>query len=614
MSNIHRLKHTFTSGELSPLMENRTDFDRYVNGCKTLKNAVCITQGPAARRPGFEFIYDLTSLGMDLTKPSVRMIPFIFNETQAYVMIFFYHVDGFARVVFAAQDGGLLIYPDPAPTECPSGTTITPPVNIGDIIYLVLPADWDIDAFDWAQSADEMYIAQPDVAPHILTRHGHTCWTADIITFTDPPADWSAIKGWPEKVTFHQQRLAFAANTIRRQTVWLSKAGSFLDFGISSPIVDSDAVTFTLDSGTQNKIQWMISAKSLNIGTLGNEWTVSGATRTALTPENILAQRQTNNGSEPIKPLMVGLTTLFIERHGRTMNEFVYDYTYDSYKNSDITVLAPHLTEHYSVIDWTYQQTPDSIIWCVREDGEIIALTYQREHKVIGWHHHDTDGFFKAITAIPGDTREDDVWTIVNRVIDGVAKFYIERMSDWFKGSTAQEGQFLDSWIEYSGVPAQVMTGLDHLEGKEVHILADGMVHPPTVVVSGEVTLNGEYSEVLIGLPYITEIRPLLADIPDTKGTSIGRMQRTCYIDVILYNSLGMYIGRDDSEDGETEEEIPFRVPGDLTGQAVPLYNGIKHLSFMEGFDRKAEYFIRQKQPLPLTVLGVVDSTEVLDG
>jgi hypothetical protein len=243
----------------------------------------------------------------------------------------------------------------------------------------------------------------------------------------------------------------------------------------------------------------------------------------------------------------------------------------------------------------------------------MIALTYQRDHKVVGWHTHDTEGLVKAVTAIPGETREDDVWIVVNREINGLAKFYIERLSDWFTGTEAVEGQFLDSWIEYSGPPANHMAGLSHLEGKLVHILADGTVHPPQIVVAGQVTLNNKYSEVLIGLQYITEIRPFLMDLPSKTGTAFGRMQRIVNVDVNLYNSLGMYLGRDDSEDGETSEEIPFRVPGDLTGQAVPLYNGIMHLTFPEGFDRKSEYFIRQEQPLPLTVLGVIDSIEVFE-
>lgn len=591
---VHRLKHTFTAGELSPMMHARSDFERFRNGCRKLYNAVCATQGPAVRRPGFQFIYDLTTIGLDIADPQIRLIPFIFNELQAYVMIFYMHTDGTPRMVLGTGTGLVT-----------SG---------GSVVSLTLVSGWDNTAFDWAQSADEMYIAQPGLQPHIIRRTSHTSWTLIAKTFTDQPSDWSASNGWPERVTFHQQRLAFAANTLRRQTIWMSKAGDFDDFGVSSPVIDSDAVTFTLDSGTQNKIQWITSGKSLHVGTLGNEWTVVGGTQTALTPSNILAQRQTNNGSEPNKPLLVGLTTLFVERHGRTVNEFVYDYTFDSYKTSDMAILSPHITQNYSISDWTYQQTPDSIIWCVRADGDLLGITYQRQHKVVGWHHHSTVGAFQAISSIPGDTREDDVWVATKRIINGSEKYYIEKMEDWFKEEEAEWGRFLDSHLVYEGVAVTTISGLDHLAGEYVDVLADGTVHPPVFVnLSGEITLNNEYSHVVIGLPYETEVWPYNADINTDAGTSFGRMQRITDVYIDIYNSLGMTIGRYDQEDGEYEEEVPFRVPGDLTGQQVPLYTGIVSLAFPEGFDREAAYFVKQTQPLPLTIRGVVDVVEVND-
>jgi hypothetical protein len=607
-----RLKHSFTAGELSPLMNDRVDFERYRNGCKTLTNMFCATQGPAVRRSGFEFVFDLNTIGVDTNDPALRMIPFIFNETQAYTMIFYRHTAGDARMVLgytnSAGESGL-VTGSGQPCDYDPGAPVIP---TDEVVTLFLPADWDIEKFDWAQSADEMYIAQPDLNPHIIKRHEHACWELVSVTFTDQPDDWSDEYGWPEKVTFHQQRIAFASNLLRRQTVWMSKAGDFSDFGVSSPLVDSDAVTFTLDSGTQNRIQWITSGKSLHVGTLGNEWTVSGNDQSSLTPSNILAQRQTNSGSEPNKPLLVGLTTLFVERHGRTVNEFVYDYTFDSYKTSDMAILSPHVTEFYSITDWTYQQTPDSIIWCVREDGRMLGITYQRQHKVVGWHQHHTDGEFKVVTCIPGRTREDDVWTVVQRTIDGVVKLYVEKLADWFKSESANDGRFLDSFLVYKGDPESQITGAVHLRNTLCDVLADGTVHPPVMVdVEGKFILNKEYSHVVIGLPYESEVRPHLTDADTRDGTSRGRTQRITNITIDLYRSLGMYIGRYDIEDGDKEEEVPFRVPGDLMGQAVPLYTGWYDLSFPEGYDEEAEYFIKQKQPLPLTVRGVVDEVEV---
>jgi len=308
---------------------------------------------------------------------------------------------------------------------------------------------------------------------------------------------------------------------------------------------------------------------------------------------------------------MVGLATVFIERHGRTMNEFKYEYTTDSYETSDRSVLATHFTDYYSMVDWTFQQMPDQVIWIVRDDGAMLGCTYQREHEVVGWHLHDTQGKFQAVTCLPGSARTDVVWTTVQRTIQGVIHIYLERLADEFTGTKASEGRFLDSFTVKAPVGA-VVSGLEHLEGFIVSILANGTVHPDRTVTAGQITLdNSSYTEVVVGLQYISEVRPYLQDLGMDSGTVKGRMARILHVDIDFYNTLGGFIGRVDQEDGEQEEELVFRVPADLMGEEVPLFSGIYHYPYLEGYDREVDYFIRQKQPLPMTVRGVVDVVEV---
>lgn len=681
---VHRLSKSFTSGEITPLLYGRVDFQRAVNGCKKLRNAVCLTQGPVTRRPGTEYLYDLVDAGLDVNDPKIRSIDFIFNENQAYTLIFFMHTDGTPRMV-VGTGSGLVVYSNPPADYCPpspiytesydgtgnydidyiltdiseitvihvdsSGveTTLTPttdytltindPVphtlNIskagldttgsshidvyrnnegiaGEIVVLPMVSGWDIENFDYAQSGDEIYIAQSGLNPHIIRRWGNECWELVSKTFTDQPSEWSDANGWPEVVAFHQQRLVFAATTTLRQTVWTSKAGDFDDFGVGSPVSDSDAITFTLDSGTQNKIVWIISTKSLNIGTIGNEWTVDGSNRTALTPTNILAQRQTNLGSEPIKPLVVGVTTLFVERYGRAVNEFVYDFNVDSYTTSDMAVIAEHFTRDYGIVSWAYQQTPHNIIWAVREDGSLIGITYQRQHDVIGWHLHTTmNGEIKSVTTIPGSGKEDEVWLIVKRTIDGNDRYYVEKLASFEYPSDAEDSLYLDSYYLYDSIATDTITGLDHLEGETVGVLADGTVHPDRTVSSGSITLTNEFSKVVVGKNIEAEVRPVVEQINARDGTSVGRVQRITSIDIDFYNTVGAILGRYDAEDGEEEEEILFRQPFHPTGTSIPLFTGIKHIDFFEGFDRDSEYFIKQSNPLPFTIRSIVDIIEV---
>lgn len=610
----NRLKSSFTAGEVSPLTFCRTDFDRYKNGCRKLYNAICLSQGPATNRSGTRFIYDISALDYDANDPKFRLVPFIFSETQAYVLIFYKHSSGTIKLIFGTSTG-LVVYSANPPTECPPTMPVYPPYTPGDIVSVDLPAEWDIDAFDWAQSADELYFAQLTLPPHILIRHSNECWElVDATTaMTDMPSDWSGVYGWPSKVVFHQQRLVFAATIIRGNTVWLSRAGDFTHFGkLDVTLVDADAVAFTLASGTQNNIVWLGSGKALFAGTVGDEWTIQGSSQPALTPNNILALRQTNNGSEAIKPVMVGQSTLFVEKHGRRINEFVYDYTMDSYKTSDLSIVSPHVTDDYSITDWAFQQTPDNIIWSIRADGDLLGLTYQRDHKVIGWHHHDTEGAFLNIACIPGSTREDQVFFMVKRVIDGVDKYYFEVLEDRFNAEDAEWGRFLDSHVVYHSTAVSQLSGLDHLEGKTVGILVDGLVHPDAVVTNGTVQFDGAYSHIVVGLKYESEIRPLLHD-PETQqyGSTLGRMQRITSLAINMYRSLGCTIGRVDSEDGETEELVPFRNVSDAYVEQIPLLSGWIKPGYLEGFDVESQYFIKQTQPLPMTIRAITDTVEV---
>ena len=394
----------------------------------------------------------------------------------------------------------------------------------------------------------------------------------------------------------------------------MSKAGDFHDFGVSDPLADDDAITFTLDSGTQNRIQWILSARNLNIGTLGNEWTVTGGGQLAITPKNVIAVPQSELGSEANKAMLAGQVMLYVQRHGRVLNEFIYDYNTDSFQSNDILVLANHLTSDYKIVDWTYQQTPQSVLWCVREDGKLLACTFQFQHKVIGWSLHFTQGAFQAVTCIPGiDTKQDDVWFVVKRVIDGQTRYYLEKLSEWFNDDEAEWGRFMDCYATYIGQPINTLQGLDHLENTEVTVLADGYVHPPVTVHNGTIFLNDFYSHVVVGLPFISEVWPISNEIMLPDGTTAYRQRRISYLDIHFHKSLGCIIGKFSPEDGLIEEEKPFRMPEDPTDSQAPLFSGVWRFDFQEGFDQQGVYYIRQVQPLPLTILGVVDIVEVTE-
>jgi len=684
--SIHRLKRNSTAGELSVVLSTRVELERYKNGCEVLHNMVVTTQGPAHRRTGTKFVFDMTSLFGDIDdtfsfKDNVRSIPFIFSETQSYELTFYRDVDDECHVIFGYKEG---ILADPLDSTKPYV------VDLGD--------DFDLLGFDYAQSGDQLFFAMSTHPQSTLSRHDHTDWRYEDVTFTHKPAEWNEENGLPTKVSFFEQRLVYGASINKPQTIWGSKSSSFLDFGVSDTIVESDAITFTLASGEQNKFQWMLSSRRLLIGTLGDEWSVGGY-GAPLSYKSVVSTRQTNQGSEAQKPIMIGSATLFIERLGRAVNEFIYDYNSDSYGVIDTTLLAPHLFQNYSILHWAYQQAPFGIIWSTRDDGRLLGFTYQRKHKVMGWHEHSTDGKFITVVSIPSkEHREDSVWFSVLRYINGSFRLYKEKLTPEFKGTNVFDAWFVDAgasvektaeiklaqvvgstlellvtkdqvfafkqWVQIRGVvvdnpeintilsrPVMVtayedstipdlkkltvslegatyegdaplllkdakvyagftdVAGLDFLEGKTVSILLNGAVSPPQQVVNGEIDLPVIAYKLTVGLPFKSTYIPLEADLELATGTTLGRNQRVTQIAVKVQQSVGMKIGRT----LDALEEVPFRAPTHLTGQAVPLFTGWVYKSFPEGYENKTQIVIQQDQPLPLTVIGTVDEIEVYD-
>ena len=357
----------------------------------------------------------------------------------------------------------------------------------------------------------------------------------------------------------------------------------------------------------------MTSGKVLFVGTMGNEWVVSGGNNSAVTPENLMAQRHTTRGSMPIKPVDVNYVTLFVGTHGREVFEFAYNYQYDSFVSINLLELSSHLTDVSSIKAWAYQQSPHSLIWCLKDDGSLITATYERDQKVVAWTRHYTDGDVLTLCSIPGDNREDELWIAVKRMVGKEHHLFIEKLSSFDTPDKASAGRYVDSYAVYDGDPTDVISGLHHLNLRYVSVMADGMVLPDRLVANGRITLPAEYSHVVIGLPYVSEVWPNIKEMSLQSGVTYGRVQRITSVVFDFYKTLGLYVGRYDSEDGEQVEEIAFRRPFQPTNEETPLYSGFYKWSFHEGFDRGASYFLRQTQPLPFTLRAVTLDLEVTE-
>ena len=436
---------------------------------------------------------------------------------------------------------------------------------------------------------------------------------------------FSDTTGHPSCVTFFEQRLVFAGTTDQPQTVFFSKSGDYenMNENRGGTVADDDAIIYTIASNQVNAIRFMTATRTLIIGTAGGEFAVSGGgTDVAITPTNILIKKQSNHGAANVDAIPAGNATLFLQRAKRKLRELAYNFDVDGYVSPDLTILAEHITEG-GLTQLSYQQEPNQIIWGVRDDGELVGLTYQREQQVVAWHRHKFGGTFgsgasatgygvcESVATIPTDNSEYQTYVIVKRTINSVTRRYVEYINDFdFDETDDTTFNFLDSQLNYSGSSTDTITGLDHLEGQTVSILADGSTHPDKTVTSGSITLDRNVTKVKVGLGYTSLLQTMRLDAGSQDGTSQGKTKRIFDISIRLYESIGVEVGPDLSN----MERIPFRSSADAMDSGLGVFTGDKEVEFRGNYETDGFIFVRQTQPLPLTILSLYPRLQTNDG
>jgi hypothetical protein len=251
------------------------------------------------------------------------------------------------------------------------------------------------------------------------------------------------VGNYPSTVGYHEQRKLFGNSDTYTQRIWMTQTAHFTNLAVSSPTRDDDAITVTLASRQVNEIRHFVSLSDLVILTSGGEWLVQGVDG-VITPSGIQIKPQSYYGSTDLPPIVAGDIVIYMQP-GQAVRDLGYKFESDSYTGNDLSVLARHLFDNNSIVDWTYAQAPHSIIWCVRDDGILLGMTYSREQNVFGWHRHTTKGDFKSAAAIrEGD--DDFTYYVIDRIVGGATVKYIERMRTR-DISDVQDSYFVDSGL-----------------------------------------------------------------------------------------------------------------------------------------------------------------------
>ena len=593
---------------------------------------------------GIDDVSLIDNSGIEIDTPWAEAQLFQVNGPQSADTLYLYHpsVPTYKLLRLGHTSWSLVEVPwedGPYLDQNTSATTLLPSANTGLGINLTLSAvtgvnddqGWlstDIGRLVRYRHADEAGIWGYAVIVSITST---TVAVADVrVDFEAIPdattafrlGAWSGTTGYASNGTFYEQR-QFAANTATQpQSLWATQTADFEnhtpdDRAGATAVEDDDALDYTVSADEVNAIRWFSPGEdTLVMGTTGGEWIPESA-GIVITPSDIVIRRRTKHGSANIQPVRVGNVVLFVQRAERKVREFGFAFEVDGFQAFDMTRLAQHITRG-GIVEMAFQQEPDSLVWAVRSDGQLLSMTFRREEDVVGWARHIIGGSFstgdavvESVMVIPGangagqtqsSENRDEVWITVKRTINGQTKRYVEVLErDYETGDDENDSYYADSIITYDGAAATVLTGYDHVEGETLKVLADGFIHPDVVVASGSITLDAAASVVQAGLGYTHTIKPLKFEGGTSLGTAVGKTKQVFGVTFVLLNSHTLSFGPDASN----LRTIDFRVVSDPMDTAVPFFTGERFEEFDDDWKSDPRIVIQSDDPVPFTLLAL---------
>jgi hypothetical protein len=441
------------------------------------------------------------------------------------------------------------------------------------------------------------YVGQT-ASTSLVDQGGGSVVTPDLGT-TPPIQDtpFSSPGNYPGAVSYYEQRRCFAGTINAPSTLWGTKSGTESNMSYSLPIRDDDRIKFKVTAREANTIRHIVPLQQMLLLTSAAEWRVTSINSDAITPTSISVKPQSYVGANNVQPVIVNNNLLYASARGGHVREMAYAWQANGYVTGDVSMRAPHLFDGFDIVDMAFAKAPYPMVWAVSSSGKLLGLTYVPEQGVGAWHQHTTLGTFESV-AVVAEGDEDVLYAVVNRTIGAQSVRYIERKASRRFDNLA-DSFLVDAGLTYNGAPATVFSGLSHLEGQTVSILADGAVMPQAVVSGGSVTISQPASVVTIGLPITSQLQtlPLAIEMP---GYGQGRPKNVNRVWLRVYESSGIFAGPDFDNLTEAKQRTtePYGSPPSLKTDEIEIM-------VKPSWGNSGAICIQQSDPLPLTVLGM---------
>jgi len=652
------IQTNFSSGELDPLLRSRIDLAQYNNALAKATNVVVQPQGGIRRRPGLKHIAELPSSAADgvrlvpfeFSVDDSYMLCFV-NE-RMYVFkdgVQITAINGGANPYLSTSitsamlsqlnwtqsaDTMFIVHPDLAPVKLVRGgtdatwtistytfsnipkyaftlTTTTP--TAGHLTPSAVSGNVTLTSQNAAFSAGSVgqYVnATPQGRARIIQYISNTSVKAvteypffDTSNIAQGSWEiesgyedvWSSGKGWPRTVTFHEGRLYFGGSKSRPSTIWGSKIGIFDEF-MPTEAFDDDAVEATLDTSSLNVIVDMISGRDLQVFTTGAEFYVPQAGTDPITPLTLTFKGVSRNGIKPgtrVQSLESG--TVYIQRQGKSINEFLFSDTQLTYVTQRISLLSGHLLKGPTRMALRRANSTDEgdlLLMVNDNDGTMAAFSIMRSQQITAPSEFITDGLFKDVSI-----DVTDIYAVVRRTFNSTNKFFVELFSF---------DRFTDCAF-IGGSAGGVGSGLPHI-GKALNVICDGVPQGnETVSGGGAVTFDRESTTSYeVGLPFTVFAKTMPVEIKLQTGTRIGFKKRIVEINALVDNTQHLALN---------QNPVPFRTfDNPLLNLPEPTFTGSKRVNGVLGYSREASIEISQSLPLKMTLLGLEYKIAVTGG
>jgi hypothetical protein len=405
---------------------------------------------------------------------------------------------------------------------------------------------------------------------------------------------WSATRGWPRSVTFHEGRLFFGGSKSRPSTIWGSRVGLFFDFEPAEAL-DDDAVEATLDTNTFNAITDIASGRDLQVFTTGGEFYCPQEGLDPITPSNFFMRAVTRNGSqEGIRVQQLESGTLFIQRQGKSLNEFIFTDAQATYISSKISLLAGHLLKgptRMALRRSVATDENDLLLIVNGQDGTMAVFSLLRAQNVIAPSQFITDGEYVDV-----GVDLTTIYTVTERQVGTDAQFFVEIFDNDVQTDSCKIGTAASS------------VSMSHIVGKSVEVILDGALQENQTVPSGGTVdfPRASVSTYQVGMNYNVKMVTMPVELKIQSGSRLGFRKRIVEVNALVKDTQYMKING---------ILVPFRAFGaSILDDPVQEFTGTKTLHGILGYTQDGKITIEQDEPLKMILLGMEYKVSVHQG